>query len=247
MNGVNIYGLMQSFWRENEYEPFSTAAIALYFFLVNRANNRRWKMPFMCQTSSICISINVTRQTVINARESLCERNLITYTKGVGKGAHPMYSLVLTDNLTDNLTDTLQDSLRDDLRDRLTPYNKEDKNIKDKNYSLNKTDDLKFLNLEELEALLVSDESWLNEISFLLSPSSQCDISDLKIYLGVFFSYLRCQGMKVREENDCRKHFVNWLNKQLNSKSSGTKQPPLETRRPSGVAAKSASEYEGAF
>ena len=36
--GVNIYEIMQRFWRENEYEPFSTAEISLYFFLINRAN-----------------------------------------------------------------------------------------------------------------------------------------------------------------------------------------------------------------
>lgn len=72
--GVNIYEIMQRFWRENEYEPFSTAEIAMYFFLINRANIRRWQMPFKCPTSVISSAIQVTRQTVVNARESLgCE------------------------------------------------------------------------------------------------------------------------------------------------------------------------------
>lgn len=88
--GVNIYGLISSFWRENEYEPFSTAEIALYFFLIDRANTRRWQMPFKCPTSVISTEIQVTRQTVVNAREALSERNLITYSKGTGKGSHPM-------------------------------------------------------------------------------------------------------------------------------------------------------------
>lgn len=79
---VNLYVLMQRFWRENEYEPFSTAEIALYFFLINRANSRRWQMPFKCPTSIISTAIQVTRQTVVNAREALSERNLITYSKG---------------------------------------------------------------------------------------------------------------------------------------------------------------------
>ena len=135
--GVNIYEIMQRFWRENEYEPFSTAEIALYFFLINRANSRRWQMPFKYPTSVISIAIQVTRQTVVNARESLRARNLITYTKGTGKGSHPMYSLVLTDGLTECLTDeltgTLQDSSTVGLSDSLTPYNIEDRKIKDKN------------------------------------------------------------------------------------------------------------------
>lgn len=138
---VNLYILMQRFWRENEYEPFSTAEIALYFYLIDRANSRRWQMPFKCPTSVISAAIQVTRQTVVNARESLRVRNLIvrniiTYSKGTGKGSHPMYSLVLTEGLTeclsDELTGTLQDGSTVGLSDSLTPYNIEDRNIKEK-------------------------------------------------------------------------------------------------------------------
>lgn len=138
---VNLYILMQRFWRENEYEPFSTAEIALYFYLIDRANSRRWQMLFKCPTSVISAAIQVTRQTVVNARESLrvrnlIVRNLITYSKGTGKGSHPMYSLVLTEGLTeclsDELTGTLQDGSTVGLSDSLTPYNIEDRNIKEK-------------------------------------------------------------------------------------------------------------------
>ena len=151
---VNLYLLMQRFWRENEYEPFSTAAIAMYFFLIDRANSRRWQMPFKCPTSVISTAIKVTRQTIVNARESLSARKFITYTKGSGKGSHPMYSLVLTDGLTECLSDELTETLQDDsmvsLSDSLTPYNIEDRNIKDKIYSSNKTGDVKIKSLEEL-------------------------------------------------------------------------------------------------
>lgn len=257
--GVNIYEIMQRFWRENEYEPFSTAEIALYFFLINRANSRRWQMPFKCPTSVISAAIQVTRQTVVNARESLRMRNLITYTKGTGKGSHPMYSLVLTDGLTECLTDGLTESLQDDstvgLSGSLTPYNIEDRNIKDKYYSSNKTGDVKILSLEELEALLVSDEPWLNEIIFLLSPSCQIELPELKSYLCNFFRYLRCQGTKGREEDDCRRYFVNWIKKQPINKNKTTLKPTIhatnqsanDARRPAGVTAQSASDYEGAF
>ena len=151
--GVNIYEIMQRFWRENEYEPFSTAEISLYFFLIDRANSRRWQMPFKCPTSVISNAIQVTRQTVVNARESLRERNFITYSKGTGKGSHPMYSLVLTDVLMeclpDELTETLPDGSTVGLSDSLTPFNIEDRKIKDKNYSSNKTGDVKILSFVE--------------------------------------------------------------------------------------------------
>ncbi|WP_301197126.1 hypothetical protein [uncultured Muribaculum sp.] len=257
--GVNIYEIMQRFWRENEYEPFSTAEIALYFFLINRANSRRWQMPFKCPTSVISTAIQVTRQTVVNTRESLRIRNFITYTKGTGKGSHPLYSLVLTDNLTEclpeELTETLPVSSTVDLSDSLTPYNIEDRNIKDKNYSSIKTGDVKILSLEELEVLLVNDELWLNEIITLLSPSCQIELPDLKLYLGNFFRYLRCQGTKGREEDDCRRYFVNWIKKQSINKTKtilkpttyATNQSANNARRPAGVSAQLASDYEGAF
>lgn len=256
---VNLYILMLRFWRENEYEPFSTAEIALYFFLINRANSRRWQMPLKCPTSVISNAIQVTRQTVINARESLRIRNLITYSKGTGKGSHPMYSLVLIDGLTeclpDDLSGTLQDSRTDALSDGLTPFNIEDRNNKDKNYSSNNMGDVKILSLEELEALLVNDEPWLNEIISLLFPSCQIELPELKSYLGNFFRYLRCQGTKGREEGDCRRYFVNWIKKQPIQKDNNNdkpsnhvpNQPANDARRPAGVSAKSATDYEGAF
>ena len=210
--GANIYELMQRFWSENEYEPFSTAAIALYFFLIDRTNSRRWQMPFKCPTSVISSSINVTRQTVVNAREALRERKLITYSKSTGKGSHPIYSLVLADSLMDNMTECLpdglpeplQDSKTDSLSDSLTPLNIEDRNIKDKNYSSNNKGDVRILNLEELECLLGNDEPWLNKILSLLSPSCQIDLPNLKTYLGNFFRHLNCQGYKGREKNIAR-------------------------------------------
>lgn len=257
--GVNIYGLISSFWRENEYEPFSTAEIALYFFLIDRANTRRWQMPFKCPTSVISTAIQVTRQTVVNARESLRERNIITYSKGTGKGSHPMYSLILTDGLTECLTEELTVTLPDGstvgLSESLTPYNIEDRNIKDKYYSSNNIGDVKILSLEELEALLVNDEPWLREIISLLSPSCQIELPELKSYLCNFFRYLRCQGTKGREEDDCRRYFVNWIKKQPINKNKTTLKPTThatnqsanDARRPAGVTAQSASDYEGAF
>lgn len=114
---------------------------------------------------------------------------------------------------------------------------------------------MKILSLEELEALLVNDEPWLNEIISLLSPSCQIELPELRSYLYNFFRYLRCQGTKGREEDDCRRYFVNWIKKQPINKNKtplkpttyATNQSANDARRPAGVTAQSASDYEGAF
>lgn len=120
--GVNIYELMHAFWQENEYEPFSTAEIALFFFLLERANCRRWKMPFKCSTALVCRSIKVAKQTFLSARLKLNERGLIAFTQGKGNAMSPAYTVISepdkwtngkSDEQTENETEELTDSQTD--------------------------------------------------------------------------------------------------------------------------------------
>lgn len=111
IKGVNLYALQRAFWRENEYEHFSMAEIAIYYFLLDRANSQRWQMPFRCPTSVISNALGVTRQVVIRVRESLRKRNLIDYSKGKCKGCYSMYSIVVTDNVTVAATDAATDDV----------------------------------------------------------------------------------------------------------------------------------------
>ena len=73
---MNIYELLNRFWLENEYDPCSATEIALYFFLQNKANTRRWKMAFRCSTELIRMQLSTTRQNVLKAREGLHKRDL---------------------------------------------------------------------------------------------------------------------------------------------------------------------------
>lgn len=73
---VNLYEIMHGFWKENDYEPFPASATALFFFLLDRANSRHWKMPVRCPTTLVCRAINVSKQTALAGRESLMRRGL---------------------------------------------------------------------------------------------------------------------------------------------------------------------------
>ena len=91
---MNIYELLNRFWLENEYDPCSATEIALYFFLLNKANTRRWKMPFRCSTELIRMQLSTTRQNVLKAREGLHKKGFISFTTGTSKGNYAQYSII---------------------------------------------------------------------------------------------------------------------------------------------------------
>lgn len=271
--GVNIYELMHCFWKENECEPFPTSAIALFFFLLERANSMHWKMPLRCPTNLICHMTGISKQTALTARDTLMQRGLISFQKGTGKGGIPMYVIItdpdkwtesLIDNLTDSPTESLTDNQTDDLTGELTEnltenktqYNNKDTNIKDNKISINNAVDKK-LSLDELERIFLSDSGWHDNLLSLLSPQCSITAEEIMRQIPAFFLNLKCQGVDKREEKDCRVHFINWIRKQLRfSKESTTnkymtndisKQQYTDKRRGSGVTATSAREYDGAF
>lgn len=245
--GVNIYTLMRGFWRENDYEPFSTAEIALFFLLVDKANCRRWKMPVKCPTAVACRSIKATKQTVMTARENLRKRGIILFTKGKGNGNTPEYTLVPDPrDWTVGLTDDLTISETKDLTTGLTLYNIKDINNKDKIYS-NKGEGQIFC-LDELEKMFLADTNWHEQMQTLLSGQYKTDACQIKKQIAAFFQQLRCQGMDSREEKECRAHFYNWIKKQLKETYDGNnRQHEPDRRRGSDVTADPARDYDGAF
>lgn len=219
--GVNIYELMHAFWQENEYEPFSTAEIALFFFLLERANCRRWKMPFKCSTALVCRSIKVAKQTFLSARLKLSQRGLITFIQGKGNAMAPAYTVISepdkwtngkSDERTENETEELTDSQTDSQTDRLPTYNIKDNNIQDKDIiSLNnkgRTDEI--LSLDELEEIFLADAGWHDEILREFPAVSRLELEN---QIHGFFSRLRDKGENGREEKDCRNYFINSVRK----------------------------------
>lgn len=224
---VNIFRLMNSFWRENARKPFSPAAAKLYFFIIDRANRRQWKMPVVCPTSVVCQLVQVTRPTLVKARESLRERGLITFTEGTGYNNYPTYTLVLTDAMLVSQGGAMPDS-------------KPEAGEK---------------SLVELESQLSADTAWLRDVAALLSPACQAEPEGMKTYLSRFFRYLRCQGINEKAEDESRKYFINWLRKELSANNKpnlksinyGTRQPVDDPRRPPRYAADTQRDYGGSF
>ena len=255
--GVNIYELMHAFWQENEYEPFSTAEIALFFFLLERANCRRWKMPFKCSTALVCRSIKVAKQTFLSARLKLSERGLITFIQGNGNAMAPAYTVISepdkwTNGNTDEQTENETEELTDSKTDSLPTYNIKDNNIQDKDIiSLNnkgRTDEI--LSFDELEKLFLSDTTWHDEILREFPAVSRLELEN---QIHGFFSRLRDKGEKEREEKDCRNYFINSVRKFFKHNQNGRIEREFSQcssafrRRGVDVVARTAKDYEEPF
>ncbi len=255
--GVNIYELMHAFWQENEYEPFSTAEIALFFFLLERANCRRWKMPFKCSTALVCRSIKVAKQTFLTARLKLSERGLITFIQGKGNAMAPAYTVISepdkwingkSDERTENETEELTDSQTDSL----PTYNIKDNNIQDKDIiSLNnkgRADEI--LSFDELEKLFLADATWHDEILREFPAVSRLELEN---QIHGFFSRLRDKGEKGREEKDCRNYFINSVRKFFKHNQNGRIEREFSQcssafrRRGADVVERTAKDYEEPF
>lgn len=248
--GVNVYELMHAFWQENEYEPFSTAEIALFFFLLERANCRRWMMPFKCSTALACRSINVAKQTFLTARHGLSCRGLIVFSQGKGKAIAPTYTVISEPNRWTNgkpekQTEEVTDNITESKTGSLPPYNIEDNKIQNKDIiSSNDKGQTEILSLDELEKIFLADTAWQDEI---LRELPTVDSIELKHQISGFFTRLRDKGENEREEQDCRSYFINSLRKFLNNNHNAIQQSDPSKRRGNPVTATSARDYDAPF
>lgn len=94
---MNIVNYMNHFWFQNQYDPCSSSETTLFHYLLFEAERQQWVMPFKLPTQMVISYTGLSKQSVIDAREGLKERGLITYSKGGGKGRPALYSLVLND------------------------------------------------------------------------------------------------------------------------------------------------------
>ncbi len=257
---MNLYELSNRFWQENEYEPFSTSDIALYFYLLHRANNRRWQMPLRCPTAMICCHLKTTRQNIVKARESLRQRGFISFTQGKGKDTPALYTIVenpvttvstslpdeLSGQLSDKMTDESTGKLTHGLSDKATVYKDKEIDKDIHNNSRNKVDEKinEKIGLDELERHFMGETDWQQSLLPLLSEGDQ---SKIEHYIHEFFQTLKARGFDKREERDCRNHFYNWLRKQKTNNNGVEKQSSNDRRRGTGVPAVAPEEYDRPF
>lgn len=231
---MNLYDLSNRFWQENEYCSFSISATALYFFLLHRANMRRWQMPFRCPTEVIRMQLKTTRQNVVKAREELQKRGFISFGPGTDKKNPPSYTIT---DCTSQLSVGLSDELSVGLSHQLSPYNIKDKDIEKDQYYNKEEEGL--MDMESIETALRSDSEWQKTIMSRL----QVNASSIYEYLNTFFVYQKKKGIRRRNMEEVKNHFYNWTRKQINNNQYGNTESK-KLRRGTEVPDASAEDYE---
>jgi len=93
---VNVFSLLNHFFRENEREKVSSSATKLYFFFIYEANKSYWEGPLMFSERKLSSLLSFSKNTVSKSLSELEDRGLITCYPRKGNG--------LTANEEDGLT-----------------------------------------------------------------------------------------------------------------------------------------------
>lgn len=83
---MNIFNLLNNFFKVNESEKVSPSATKLYFFLIYEANNSYWEGPLMLSVRKLASFLSFSKNTVCKSLKELEDRELIVcYSQGNDK------------------------------------------------------------------------------------------------------------------------------------------------------------------
>ncbi|RLL85214.1 GntR family transcriptional regulator [Petrotoga sp. Shatin.DS.tank11.9.2.9.3] len=83
---MNVFSLLNVFFRENEREKVSSSATKLYFFLIYEANKSYWEGPLMFSERKLSSLLSFSKNTVSKSLSELEDRGLITCYPRKGNG-----------------------------------------------------------------------------------------------------------------------------------------------------------------
>ena len=90
---MNYLDLINRFWVMNRIESFSASEVYVYFFLLNEFNTRSWQNPIDIPNKLITVSIGISEKALIEIRNRLQQKGLITFESGNKKAKSPNYYL----------------------------------------------------------------------------------------------------------------------------------------------------------
>lgn len=244
---MNIYEQITLFWELHDMNHFTTSERELFFFLLKEGNKHYWEMPFSCPTQAVCLSLEISRATLVRARDGLRKRGVISFTVGAKYTVAPTYTILPIQVPRKSSHRVCLETTHETSRETCVETIYKDKEDK-KNYS---SPCAQKESIDILEERLLADEDWQNEVFTQLSAGGFCLPKEkaLSDYIRQFFGYLRMCKIREKEDADCRSHFFNKLRKEyLKPNSYGNDRQEKYARRGSlEVSVASAADYESAF
>ena len=222
--------IINRFWKIHQFDHFSSAEIAVYFYLLNMANRNMWEDEIAVATAELCASIGMRRSTIIRARQSLREKGLIECREGVRNSRTPVYRIVTSATTKATTKTTTKPTTKTTTKETL--YKDKDKDIDKENISLS------------------TEEKPIDEIEKILVGPAQT--AELLPFIYEFFGYLRSCGVRAKTVDDCRAHFVNKMNREYiktfnKHKCKTFKQDFYENQRPIEAPADGTDAYDAPF
>ena len=77
--------LINEFWKQNGFMPFSPIDTTVYHYLLYQCGLRGWHNPFQLQTRDIEFHLSITRKQIGESRNRLKQRGLIDFSVGSRK------------------------------------------------------------------------------------------------------------------------------------------------------------------
>ena len=115
---MNYIELIKRFWQCNNELPIGCNATAMYFYLLELCNSLNWKETFKHSDRRISIELDISINTVKNAKNKLKQLGLIDFKKpentsrGIdGCTVYSFKTLSKFDSVTDSVTDSVDGCL----------------------------------------------------------------------------------------------------------------------------------------
>ena len=188
----------------NRSVEFSPNEVFLYFYLLNECNIRGWQNPFEHPNKTIVLATGISEKTVIEVRNRLQQKGLITFESGKKNAKSPVYYL-LDESKTVNIKDKTKDNKT------ISPLRVGD---------LFPADSFFDKSLDDCYTELKSNRSWAETVTMNTRSSGNPDftLETFYGYLEKFFMKLQNEGETAKSPKDAMSHFARWLIFELKNK-----------------------------
>lgn len=122
---MNVFNLLNNFFREDAREKVSSSATKLYFFLIYEANKSYWEGPLMLSVRRLSSLLSFSKNTVSKSLSELEDRGLIICYPQKGNSLTAKKENSLAADKDDGLTAKKDDSLTASRKDSLAAANNE--------------------------------------------------------------------------------------------------------------------------